>query len=146
MKNLVYMAAALIALAATVNAQTNNYSIREIRDPVQLKDKINTDMGNIDTRLLGVEGTSAGGALAAGKLLVGNAAGVSAAQTVSGNMTINTSGVVTVTGASGAFVGVADVKGATLSIGSGSLKRIAGTLVWVESNVTNVLDADVTSP
>jgi hypothetical protein len=41
-------------------------------------------------------------------------------------------------------VATGDVKGATLSIGSGSLSRVAGTLVWIEGGVTNALDADVT--
>jgi len=41
-------------------------------------------------------------------------------------------------------VATGDVKGATLSIGSGSLARVAGTLVWIEGGVTNALDADVT--
>jgi hypothetical protein len=41
-------------------------------------------------------------------------------------------------------VATGDVKGATLSIGSGSLARVDGTLVWIEGGVTNALDADVT--
>jgi hypothetical protein len=40
----------------------------------------------------------------------------------------------------------ADVKGLTFSIGSGSLERTGNALNWVEGGVTNVLDADVTTP
>lgn len=49
-------------------------------------------------------------------------------------------------GITGDMTGAADVKGATLSIGDGSLSRIGDTLVWVEGGVTNSLVADVTNP
>lgn len=101
MKTRYAMALAIIGaafVAATVYAQSVDYTIRQVRDPVQLRDKINTDMGAIESRVALMEGVTNGGALAAAKILVGNAAGVAAAQTISGSGTLNTSGVFTVTG------------------------------------------------
>lgn len=124
MKKQIIMAGLLAALACSALAQSTDYSIRKVRDPVQFKDKLNADMTAIAARLGATESVTNGGALAAGKILVGNAAGVVAAQTLSGNSTMTTSGVVTVTGAAGNFTvvgatttGTARVTGA-LSLGS----------------------------
>ena len=124
MKKQIMTAGLIAALACSALAQSADYSIREVRDPVQFRAKLNDDMTDIESRLAVTESVTNGGALAAGKILVGDAAGIVAAQTLSGNATMTTSGVVTVTGAAGNMTvvgatttGTARVTGA-LSLGS----------------------------
>jgi hypothetical protein len=56
-------------------------------------------------------------------------------------------GALSVTGAQTApsFTATGDVKGLTISIGAGQMKRLGDALIWVEGGVTNTLVADVSS-
>lgn len=46
----------------------------------------------------------------------------------------------------GTITGSGLVKGATLGISTGTLARVGNDLVWIEGGVTNVLDADISTP
>lgn len=101
--------------------------------------------------------TAVGGTLAAtGNTTLGGTAGIT------GNLAVNTdkftvaaasgntlvAGTLGVTGHSTVttLTGSGLVKGSSLGISTGVLSRVAGTLVWIENSVTNVIDADVTTP
>ena len=161
-------AGVLTVLCAVVAfAQSTDYTIRQIRDPVQFQEKVNSDMTTIGSRLSAVESsnlqttasavtvgalsttgavTIAEGALTDSKIVSADIkngeivnADINASAAITGGKLDLTSGTTAVT-ASGL------VKGGTLGIGAGVLARVAGTLVWIEGGITNALDADVTSP
>lgn len=97
MKKLIVFCLAFLAVVGVAwAAQDSALSIRQVRDPVQLRDKLNANALDTETRVAAVEATSAGGALAAGKVLVGNAIGAAAAVDLSGDVTITTNGTVTI--------------------------------------------------
>lgn len=94
---------------------------------------------------------SSQGAASVTTLNASGAAALGSTLAVTGNTTVG--GTLGVTGAStlastlavtGNITGTADVKGATLSIGDGSLIRDGDALLWVEGGVTNTVVADVT--
>jgi len=97
-------------------------------------DYISTDAGaGVDTK---TAGALALGAATATSVDVSKAGAMT---TVKGTFNVDQAATFDTT-----VVATGDVKGATLSIGSGSLARVAGTLVWIEGGVTNAIDADVT--
>ena len=156
-----------VLCAGVAFAQSTDYTIRQIRDPVQLQEKVNSDMTTIKSRLCAVESsnlqttasavtvgalsttgtvTIAEGALTDSKIVSADIkdgeivnADINASAAITGGKLNLTSGTTAVT-ASGL------VKGGTLGIGSGVLARVAGTLVWIEGGITNSLDPDVTTP
>lgn len=97
MKNLIIFCLVFLAVVSVAwAAQDSALSIRQVRDPVQLRDKLNANALDTETRVAAVEATSAGGALAAGKVLVGDATGAAAAVNLSGDVTVITNGTVTI--------------------------------------------------
>jgi len=79
-------------------AQDSALSIRQVRDPVQLRDKLNANALDTETRVAAVEATSAGGTLRTAYILVGNATSNATAVAVSGAATIAANGAVTTVG------------------------------------------------
>jgi hypothetical protein len=71
---------ALVCIAASAYAQTTNYSIRQIRDPVQFQLLINDDMLDIETRAAALESTI--GTNAAAELVTVGAISVTGAVTI----------------------------------------------------------------
>lgn len=55
MNRIGYAVGALVALAFCALAQTNDYSNRNVRDPVQLQAKVNNDMAATDSRIDAIE-------------------------------------------------------------------------------------------
>ena len=98
MKKFISIVAGCVSLCGVSLAQSADYSLREVRDPVQLKAALNADVTTITGRLVAIEATAVGNALAAGKIIVGSVAGVSAAVDMSGAATINSNGVVVLAG------------------------------------------------
>ena len=82
--------AALIAQAAQDTALDG---VAEVRNPVRLKTWLETNAQDAETRLAAVEATEAGGALASGKIVVGNSGGTGEAQTVTGDISLSDAGV-----------------------------------------------------
>lgn len=97
MKKLGFMIAALaLACGAVFGAQDTSLTIREVRDPRDLKAWLEANAADAQTRFTNLEATAVGYALAAGKIVVGNSAGTGAAVTVSGDITLATNGVVAI--------------------------------------------------
>lgn len=57
MKKIIIMAVVGL-LAGIALAQTNDYSNRSVRDPVQLEAKLNADFSAVDTRIDSLEGAT----------------------------------------------------------------------------------------
>lgn len=104
MKKIIIAALACIfTLSVAYAAQNSAATIRQVRDPVQLKALLDSNASDAQTRIAAIEAIDGGGgALAPGYIIVGNASTVSAAVAVSGDIGISTSGVVSIT--SGAIV------------------------------------------
>ena len=99
MKNLIAFCLVFIAVVGVAwAAQDSALSIRQVRDPVQLRDKLNANALDTETRVAAVEATSAGGTLRTAYILVGNATSNATAVAVSGAATIAANGAVTTVG------------------------------------------------
>jgi len=104
-KKLSLMMAALLT-GCIVLAQTNDYSNRSVRDPIQLEGKINADMSATDTRLDALEASTNANsgvfkAAYVGALTVGTNQTVGGTLTVNGATALNglaTTGTVSLTG------------------------------------------------
>jgi hypothetical protein len=114
---------------------------------------VDTDGVWVDSYAIGSQGaaalttlTTTGNAAVGGTLAVTGNTTLGGTLGVTGNGTVG--GTLGVTGAStsASHASTGLVKGGTLGISTGVLSRVAGTLVWIEGGVTNVLDADVTTP
>lgn len=169
MKKLIIAALACIfTLSVAYAAQNSAASIRQVRDPVQLKDLLDSNAADAESRIAAIEATEVGNALAPGQIIVGNASTVSTAVAVSGAMTIDTNGVTTLAGnipvaritnaaatvgsSIGGNIPVAAISNAVVStyLPASAVGRfnVVGTtqLVFIASGVTNVIDADITTP
>lgn len=164
MKKLIVFAGAFLAtLALGWAAQNSAATIRQVRDPVQLKALLDSNAADAQSRIAAIEAIDgAGGALAPGYIVVGNAATVSTAVAVSGAMTIATNGETTLAGnipveritnaLATAVIPAAGISNAVVStyLPASSVGRfnVVGTtqLVFIASGVTNVIDADITTP
>ena len=95
-KMVVIVIAALIASIA-YGAQDTALTQKEVRDPRQLETWLENNASDAETRLAAVEGGgvpgAVGGALASGKIVVGNSVGTGEARTVSGDLRISNTGV-----------------------------------------------------
>ena len=99
MKNLIAFCLTFLAVVGVAwAAQDSALSIRQVRDPVQLRDKLNENALDTETRVAAVEATSAGGTLRTAYILVGNATSNATAVAVSGAATIAANGAVTTVG------------------------------------------------
>jgi hypothetical protein len=134
---------------------------------------IDANFAIAESRIGAVEAAGVGGTLATANIIVGDATSNATAVAVTGAVSIDTNGATTVdgeyitndtidddsidfadvTGADltltdcGAITSSARVQGATLGIGATLTFQLTGTqLECVVSGVTNVLDADVTTP
>lgn len=116
MKKILMVMVAAAGLASAVQAQTNDYTIRQLRDPPQLRLELNNDMSATDTRLDALESsTNVNGigvyqALTIGQATIGTNATVGGTLGVSGATTLNT---LTTTGATFVANQAASVRGAT---------------------------------
>lgn len=136
----------LVILAGTAVAQKSDYQIPDVRDPVRLTRYLNTDGAAIEARLGILEALGTGGSLAAGKIVVGNQAGVAAAVDMSGAATITSNGVVSLAG----NIPVARMTNAFPTLmpayASGTFWVVSTTqLVFITTSgaVTNLIDADI---
>jgi hypothetical protein len=172
MKSIIILAtAAIVAVAVYAAQDTTLDGVREVRDPVRLKEWLETNASDAETRIAAVEAAGVGGALASGKIIVGNSGGTGEAQTVTGDISLSNAGVAAI--ASGVIVNadiatnaaIVSTKLATAAQTSLGLANTAyqpngvnlltegyfdvvGTtqLVFIASGVTNVIDVDITTP
>ena len=106
-KILIAACAALVAFVAYA-AQDADLSQRDVRDPKKLDAILEANAADAQSRLAAIEAVEgAGGALAPGQIVIGNAATVAVAVAVSGDIAMTTGGVVSIS--SGVIVD-ADVK------------------------------------
>jgi hypothetical protein len=101
------LAVVLLAAVGYAAQDTALDGLAEVRDPVRLKSWLEANAGDAETRIAAVEAAGVGGALASGKIIVGNSGGTGEAQTVSGDFTLSNTGVGAI--ASGVIVD-ADIK------------------------------------
>ena len=101
------LATVLASIVAVQAAQKVAFTQREVRDPRQLEAALEANAADAETRIAAVEAAGVGGALASGKIIVGNSGGTGEAQTVTGDITLSNAGVAAI--ASGVIVD-ADVK------------------------------------
>jgi len=125
MKKLLIVVLIGVAVAGMALAQSADWSIREVRDPVQLREKLNGDMGDIETRIAAVEATGVGGALASGKVIVGNAGGTGTAVTVTGDISLSNAGLADIKTNSVTSLDIAD--GAIVNADINASAAIVGT-------------------
>jgi hypothetical protein len=94
----------------------------------------------INDNFADLSGTSAGGALADGKILVGDAEGASAAVDMSGDATIVNTGAVTVVGANGAALASdgTEIDAAVTIIAAIPTVNQASPLIWNDGGVLKV--------
>lgn len=102
MKYLNLILAMMLVAMGVYAAQDSALSIRQVRDPVQLRDKINANAADAESRIAAVEAAGVGGALASASIIVGNSGGTGAAVAVTGDITLSNAGVVAI--ASGVIV------------------------------------------
>lgn len=99
MKNLIIFCLVFLAVVGVAwAAQDSALSIRQVRDPVQLRDKLNANALDTQTRVAAVEATSAGGTLRTAYILVGNATSNATAVAVSGAATLASTGALSTVG------------------------------------------------
>jgi hypothetical protein len=96
-------------------AQDTSIDVVEVRDPRRLKTYLEANASDAQTRIAAVEAAGVGGALASGKIIVGNAGGTGAAVTVTGDISLSNAGVAAI--ASGAIIN-ADVATNAAIVGS----------------------------
>jgi hypothetical protein len=89
------LALLLVAIGAYA-AQKTDYTIRQVRDPVQLRTYLNANAADAQSRIAAVEAAGVGGTLEPALIIVGNASSNAAAVAVSGDVTIATNGAVTI--------------------------------------------------
>lgn len=90
----------LIVALIAYGAQDTALSQKEVRDPRQLELWLESNASDAETRLAAVEGGdvpgAVGGALASGKIVVGNSGGTGEARTVSGDLRLSNTGVASI--------------------------------------------------
>lgn len=90
MNKLIILLAAF-GIASAVLAQSSDYSVRNVRDPIQLQSKLNTDGAATEARLTALEGsTNVNGAGAFASITLSGATGIvssAASATVATNAT-----------------------------------------------------------
>lgn len=97
MRKFVTILAALLVCGVVVQAaQDTDITNRELRDPLQLETWLQANATDAQTRLTAVEAGgvpgAVGGALASGKIVVGNSGGTGTAVTVSGSLRVSNTG------------------------------------------------------
>lgn len=94
----------------------------------------------INANFASLSASSAGGALASTKILVGNASNVSAAVNVSGDATLSNAGALTVTGANGAAMSSdgTDIDAAVAIIAAIPTTNQASPIIWNDNGVLKV--------
>jgi fibronectin-binding autotransporter adhesin len=111
-----------LSFVATISvlAQSSDWTTRNVRDPVQLREKLNTDGTAIDDRLTALEGSTnvngsgvfasitAGTVTVQTNATVGGTLGVTGATTIQGATSVNS---LSVTGASASVAGTLAVTG-----------------------------------
>jgi hypothetical protein len=97
------LAVILLAVVGIDAAQdTALDGLAEVRNPVRLKDWLEANAADAETRIAAVESAGVGGTLAPAQIIVGSAASNATAVAVSGDITIATNGAVAI--ASGVIV------------------------------------------
>lgn len=143
-KTVAVLASLAVATAGAVFATTNISTVASHATP-DLAAEVNTAIGIIEQRLDTVEAAGVGGTLAAGKVIIGDASGAAAAQDLSGNATVNTAGVVVVTGAADAFTVTASGTATATFIGADASGAANTEFDTTGAGTITVGSADVTA-
>ena len=136
---------AVFGLLAYVAIATQDATLtqKQVRNPKYLEGYLETNATDAESRIASLEGGSTVGSVLPGYIIVGSSSTAGVDVAVSGDMSITTSGVVTVTGATGAFT----VLGTT---GAGIDTAGATALYVGEATATSVVigatDADAVIP
>lgn len=108
MKKFIILFMSTVALVGLVMAaQDVTIERRDVEDAVKLRALLIANATDAQTRISSVEAAGVGGALASGKIIVGNSGGTGEAQTVTGDISLSNAGVSAI--ASGVIVD-ADIK------------------------------------
>ena len=126
MKQALLICAAVALGAAAIAEQISTVTIRQVRDPVQLRKLLSDNASDAETRIAAVEAAGVGGTLPTAQIIVGDAESNATAVAVSGDVTISSAGAVAI--ASGVIVN-ADVK----TDAAIAATKIAGTAVTYSS-------------
>lgn len=120
----------IAACGAVAVGQTNDYSNRNVRDPVQLQAKINADLSAVDTRLDALEGSTNVNGAGVFQSITAGAATVQTNATVGG--TLGVTGILTLGATQTVFSAAAAAAPTNLVAG-------AGVGINVRINGTNYL-------
>lgn len=135
-------------LSIAYAAQNSAASIRNVRDPVQLQELLNSNSADAQSRLAAIEATAVGSALAPGYIIVGNASTVSAAVAVSGDIGITSAGVAAI---SSNVIVDADIKtnaliaATKLSVAAQASLALADSALQPAGNLTGSIGAETTA-
>jgi hypothetical protein len=142
------LAVLLVGIVAAHAAQKVTFSDREVRDPKQLAPALEANAADAESRIAAVEAAGVGGALASGKIIVGNSGGTGAAVTVTGDITLSNEGVAAI--ASGANVDADINTNALIAVtklsteGQASL-ALADTALQPDGNLTGSMGTSTTA-
>ncbi|MEY2656134.1 MAG: hypothetical protein RLZZ524_3162 [Pseudomonadota bacterium] len=128
MKRILIGLAVIGAISAAV-AQTNDYSNRNVRDPVQLQAKLNNDLAAVETRLDALEGSTNVNGAGVFYSVTAGAATVQTNATVGGTLAVT--GVATLSASQTVFGTAAQVAAPTNAASRGLRISINGTNYWI---------------
>lgn len=86
----------LAAVGVAWAAQDENFSIRDVRNPVVLRDKLESNASDAQSRIAALEAAGVGGTLESGQIIVGNAGNAATNVVMSGDATISNAGAVSI--------------------------------------------------
>jgi len=151
----------LLAVGFSFAAQNSAITIRQVRDPVQLKAVLDSNAADIEARIVAVEGsnvTSTASAIAVGAIsTTGTVTAATINATAVNSLTVTANALVstgTVTLAAGTLaataltgnIAAARLTTAVPALSDGTFYIIGNDLAYVAGGITNVLDADITAP
>lgn len=135
MKRMILAAIAAVSVGAIMSrAQTNDYTIRQIRDPVQMQSELNGDMIAVNTRLTALEASTNVNGIGVFKALTIGASTVQTNETVGGTLTVNTlsaTGTAASVAATQMVFTAAATAAPTNSASAGIRVRVNGTNYWI---------------
>lgn len=150
MKKIIVVTALIMVAVFVFAAQDTAITQRELRDPLQLETWLEANASDAQTRLAAVEGGgvpgAVGGALASGKIVIGNSGGTGEAVTVSGDLRISNTGVASLPAAvvetTNCSAGIVTSLGkADTAIQSGSTFNAAAAAYDISGHTNGVLAA-----